>query len=347
MVGVGLNCGDVGAWIVGVSGCGGGLETTGHQHGDRKAITYFTPRMSGVQLAASYIPNTDPSAETGNAKPVNNDNDAWAVGINATQSFGDTSVKISLGHRSASGNMDPVDLMSGKNVARITRGIHDDNEDDIKAYADALAKGGVGADLDTLADAAAKAHASNKGAMDLMGAHKGRRQHLHQLRPAGRHGRVHLRRRGGPRGKAAPTRSPRWTNPFTAGAPGTMTATTRPRWCRTTPTTTIRITTGRARPSSRTPRKDYEVVSVGTTYTDGPMAASLSYMMVDYGDGGESEATMLSFSYTLAPGIASKNLDLRGRPERLAQLGLRQRLRDRHHHRLLIRRAGQTHTRFS
>ena len=51
---------------------------------------------------------------------------------------------------------------------------------------------------------------------------------------------------------------------------------------------------------------DYEVVSAGVNYSDGPMAVSLGHYMGDADDGSESSATMLSLSYTLAPGVASK-----------------------------------------
>ncbi len=51
---------------------------------------------------------------------------------------------------------------------------------------------------------------------------------------------------------------------------------------------------------------DNSVMSAGVKYTDGPMAVSLSHMAVDYAGGNESSATMLSLSYSLAPGVASK-----------------------------------------
>ena len=54
-------------------------------------------------------------------------------------------------------------------------------------------------------------------------------------------------------------------------------------------------------------KMDYEVASAGVNYSDGPMAISLSHMMVDADDNSEIAATMLSLSYTLAPGIASKS----------------------------------------
>ena len=50
--------------------------------------------------------------------------------------------------------------------------------------------------------------------------------------------------------------------------------------------------------------KDIETVSAGAKYTDGPMAFSIGYAMVDRGDGGETSAAMLSASYALAPGVS-------------------------------------------
>ena len=49
------------------------------------------------------------------------------------------------------------------------------------------------------------------------------------------------------------------------------------------------------------------------TYTDGPMALSLAHMTHETEDETERTATMLSASYTLAPGVALEDLDLRGR----------------------------------
>ena len=37
------------------------------------------------------------------------------------------------------------------------------------------------------------------------------------------------------------------------------------------------------------------------------MAVSLSHLATEWDDGGEQEGTMLSVSYTLAPGVASKS----------------------------------------
>ncbi len=58
--------------------------------------------------------------------------------------------------------------------------------------------------------------------------------------------------------------------------------------------------------------RDYEVVSVGANYTEGPMAVSLSHMMAEDDNDVEANASMFSFSYTLAPGIASRSTLMMG-----------------------------------
>ena len=52
---------------------------------------------------------------------------------------------------------------------------------------------------------------------------------------------------------------------------------------------------------------DHDVWGVSVSYSDGPMALSLGHMVHEDDAGGEREATMLSASYTLAPGVAWKS----------------------------------------
>ena len=49
--------------------------------------------------------------------------------------------------------------------------------------------------------------------------------------------------------------------------------------------------------------EDFDVWGASVTYTDGPMALSLGHMVREHGDGDERTATMLSASYSLAPGV--------------------------------------------
>ncbi len=97
-VGVTLNCGDTHHWINGLAGCShDGFGTYGHGHGDRNNISYFTPRVSGVQFGATYIPN---DGQEGRFASSLNDNekDGWAVGANYVGEFGGANVAFSLGH---------------------------------------------------------------------------------------------------------------------------------------------------------------------------------------------------------------------------------------------------------
>ena len=57
---------------------------------------------------------------------------------------------------------------------------------------------------------------------------------------------------------------------------------------------------------------DYNLTSAGAKYSDGPMAVSLHHMLGDADNGEEASATMLSLSYKLAPGVASKTSIISG-----------------------------------
>ena len=97
-VGVGY-CGDSG-WT-GVTGCsrnnGLGFGTNGWiVGGDEQKIAYYTPRISGVQFGAAYIP--DHTAEDMNGAPNGNNNDGYSIAANLQHDLGDASVKASAGH---------------------------------------------------------------------------------------------------------------------------------------------------------------------------------------------------------------------------------------------------------
>ena len=53
--------------------------------------------------------------------------------------------------------------------------------------------------------------------------------------------------------------------------------------------------------------KDFDVWGASVSYSDGPMAVSLGHMVHEDDAGGERDATMLSASYTLGPGVAWKS----------------------------------------
>ncbi len=95
---VGINCGDAQKWVAGIDECSpDGFGTSGHGFGDRNQISYFSPRVSGVQFGVTYIPDTGQEARFA---PLNdNDHDAFAIGGNYVGEFGGANVAFSLGHQ--------------------------------------------------------------------------------------------------------------------------------------------------------------------------------------------------------------------------------------------------------
>lgn len=101
--GMGLTAGDTANWL------GFGTPNTygagSAYFADIQGVTYFTPRMNGVQLGMTYRPDaTADQAEQ--HKAPNNDSDSWSVGLNYKGAIGDSSVAFSAGHHSASTEMD-------------------------------------------------------------------------------------------------------------------------------------------------------------------------------------------------------------------------------------------------
>jgi outer membrane protein OmpU len=104
-VGIGLNTGDQSDWIsyAGVGGTAGTFRgafgSTYVQAGrvnDTNRITYYTPRIEGVQFGISYVPN---SGEDSNA-PVDRHTalaDGYAVGLNFKRDLGGFALGVSGG----------------------------------------------------------------------------------------------------------------------------------------------------------------------------------------------------------------------------------------------------------
>ncbi len=57
---------------------------------------------------------------------------------------------------------------------------------------------------------------------------------------------------------------------------------------------------------------DYNLTSIGAKHSDGPLSLSLTHMMGDADNGEEANVTMLSASYSLAPGVSSKTSVIAG-----------------------------------
>ena len=200
-VGVTLNCGDSHKWIQDDTGCShDGFGTAGHGHGDRNSISYYSPRMNGVQFGATYIPNRSQEGEFWTLN--DNETDAWSIGGNYVGDFGGANIAVSLGHYQAS-----------QTHATLKR--------DDKTFSNFGLQVGFGAfGFDV-------AYAENDGGQYMANGMKNE-------------------------------------------------------------------------------GSDWETMSAGVIYTDGPMAVSLSHMGAEDGEGDNKNTTMLSLSYTLAPGVDSK-----------------------------------------
>ena len=318
-VGFGINCGDLGAWINNIKGCGpGGFGTSGHGLGDKNNISYFSPRMSGVQLGLTYIPNVGQEAQ---AEPLqNNDMDAWSVGANYKGEVGDTSIAVSAGHYNRSQTMDPVALMSGMsgtNLAPLTAGMLKTHMDTVAGYeagrdlmkfkkeptvmtsrsqADAAAaKNAIAKAEDMKAFKADEMTVSNFGLQVGLGSFSFDVAYMTGDGGAYKAARMDIPVYGGPA----------WDHDGDEKA--AMAA-------GTTPTAKVPDDSTNDDPSNNIARsvlvkdtsKDFETVGFGVMYSDGPMAISLSHMMVEADDGAEQSGTMLSASYTLAPGVVSR-----------------------------------------
>ncbi len=317
-VGVGLACGDP-SFINGLTSCarraGKGLGTAGWiVGGDTQKIAYYTPRMSGVQLGLSYSPES--VEDSGAGSPVNNDTDAVAIGMNYTGEMGEASVALSIGHYQESQVMAPVGLMSGSSAlgnASMTRGAVTADTATIAAYE-------AGRDLTAVApattvalgDAAEAVAATNRiaGATDIMASNAddrvltnfGIRVGLGSFGFSA----AYLQHDGGgymvANSDIPVYGGPAWDHDGVATTPDVADDQTNNDPSNDTARTVLVKNTA----------ADYEVMSAGVMYSDGPMAVSLAHMIADADDGSSVNATMLSFSYTLAPGIASRSTLMSG-----------------------------------
>ena len=309
--GISISCGDMGAWIDGIKGCGpGGFGTAGHGLGDKNQISYFTPRISGVQFGATYIPNT--GQEGSSAKVLNNDDDAWSIGANYVGDMGGASVAVSAGHYQRNQTMDPVALMSGANDKRLTAKMLADYKKDIAAYEAGrdlmkvkktdemvnpgdhgkaiMATNAIAGAEDTMAYEADAQTISNFGMQVGFGAFSFDVAYM-----TGDGGEYKVMRMDDVQTVAGHTYDKDGDPKTTADNETPETASNNDPdndWARSV---LVKKTS-----------EDFETVAFGVMYSDGPMAVSLAHSMVEADDGATQSGTMLSLSYTLAPGIVSK-----------------------------------------
>ena len=337
-VGVGLNCGDP-SIISGVTSCaregGKGLGTNGWLiGGDDHKVAYYTPRMAGVQFGAAYIPNT--TNEDAAGAPVNNDTDAWSVGLNYMGDMGGSSVALSFGHYQASQTGAPISYVtgaapgSGAMDTRLSQYEHTAHKKAIAGYEGgrdlmAVAPAKMVKAGDHAAAITAKNAIHNASAMmtkadartfSNFGLRVGFGAFSFDVAYAAQDGGTYkamampmtmsaadMAKQAGEIGGTVVSGKiidPSNEGDFTDDGvdnKGAESATNND------PTNETWMVERIVKDTSQ----DYEVASAGVKYTEGPMAVSLSHMMAEADDGSEANVSMLSFSYSLAPGIASRS----------------------------------------
>ncbi len=348
-VGVGLNCGDPG-FINGVTGCaregGLGLGTSGWLiGGDDQKISYFTPRMEGVQFGLSYIPDT--TSEDKALAPVNNDKDAVAVGLNYMGGIGDASVALSAGYYQSDQVGEDISYVTGaapgaNNMdTRLSQNRHTELEKSITDYealaglmpvapAKTVATGDVQTAHAAAVDATNRIH--NASAMMAkadattftnFGLQVGFGAFSFDVAYAVRDGGAYKAMAMPVAMTEAQMRAEAERLGSSASFVNGMIIDTDHEFDHDNNPATDKVAEAPASGSTaavndlsnerwmverivKDGAKDYEVASVGAMYSDGPMAISLSYMMAEDDAGGEANTAMLSGSYSLAPGIAWK-----------------------------------------
>lgn len=153
-VGFGINDSDIADWIVNPSNgdADSAFQSTYLYLGDDKAtkISYFTPRLEGLQLGVSFVPEYE---RDDNAQPSGDIyHNGFAFGANYVESFGGLDVAVAAGYvhaekpdGSAGGIKDAEGYSLGANLsyAGFTLG---------GSYADTKGNGGAGTDPDVSLD---------------------------------------------------------------------------------------------------------------------------------------------------------------------------------------------------
>ena len=107
--GVGIDENDVDEWIAGSNSALRTTSQTTSYDDDQNKITYFSPRVSGFQIGASFVPEDDVNASEGAAaggKEVDAVRDTgFILGANYVTSVADMSIKASVGYADAGGGV--------------------------------------------------------------------------------------------------------------------------------------------------------------------------------------------------------------------------------------------------
>jgi outer membrane protein OmpU len=107
--GIGIDEGDVASWVAGASGALRTTSQTTSIDGDENKITYFSPRVNGFQIGASFMPemdiNTSNGAGAGGKEVDGNRDTGFTLGANYVTSVADMSLKASVGYADAGGGV--------------------------------------------------------------------------------------------------------------------------------------------------------------------------------------------------------------------------------------------------
>jgi outer membrane protein OmpU len=102
--GIGIDEGDWTSWIPGTSTESRATSIAAGIENDQNKITWFSPRINGIQLGVTYIPEMDVNAttpSTAGGEADNNRDNAYSVAMNYNTSLADVSVKASLAYQNA------------------------------------------------------------------------------------------------------------------------------------------------------------------------------------------------------------------------------------------------------
>jgi outer membrane protein OmpU len=106
--GIGLDAGDVSSWVAGAQGALRDTNATSRIDDDQNKVTYFTPRINGFQVGASFVPDSDDvngtTPGTAGHEADGNRDSGWSVGGNYMTSIADMSVRGSVSYMDAGGD---------------------------------------------------------------------------------------------------------------------------------------------------------------------------------------------------------------------------------------------------
>ena len=300
-VGVGLNAGDTQKWVNGAY-----LDTNGWI-GDNLNVIYISPRVSGVQVGFSYGADTG-SESAVTSSPDGNDDSVWAAGINFNQAVGEMAFKASLGHRSAS-QSGSTSYMSygpeGDTVgAAMTKSYDNDTFTNVGAEvsfgsfklnaAYAMRDKGAYVGIDGMPGMPGVPGVPGVPAVEAVAA-------------------ADEQCFGGADNASIPCFTDHDSDPDTDDI-------RNPAIDRTIPAVEavdavdavpavdpVAATDGTAGEAVEDEAGEWNVWGVSVTYTEGPMSVSLGHMQHETDAGTERTSTMLSGSYSLAPGVAWKS----------------------------------------